>query len=161
MMYRNSQKFHLNVTDRRATQRVLAILCTVLFVTTIVFGAIALRNGTYRSRANEQFPLQMLNAVSHAIEEVDRMAGMVTSNTSARLAKVRQYVYYMEQLNELSINLAGGESGRLAPDSAFTALYADLDQFDAITQQATTSTLDARTALGNHLMLLREILSAE
>ena len=65
----------------------------------------------------------------------------------------------MEQLNAVSMALAGGESGRLAPDDAFSALYNDLNNFESITQQATTSTLDARTQLLNHLTLLQGILS--
>lgn len=142
-------------------QRILAIACVVLLASTIVFGMVAARNGVYRKRADGQFGQRMINAVSSAIDEANRMSGMVTSNISSRLAKVRQYVYYMDQLNALSISLSGGESGRLAPDDAFAALYKDLEEFEAITQQATTSTLDIRTRLLNHLTGLKLVLTGE
>ncbi|MBE5781889.1 MAG: hypothetical protein E7329_01075 [Clostridiales bacterium] len=158
MMYRSSQKVHFNAADTRLQRRVLLITCAVLLIAAIVLGVLAASSGAYRSRAEIQFSQRMQGAVSSAIEEVNRMAGMVTSNTTARLAKVRQYVYYMEQLNAVSMALAGGEMGRLAPDDAFTALYNDLDTFESIAQQATTSTLDARTQLLNHLTLLQGIL---
>ena len=64
----------------------------------------------------------------------------------------------MEQLNSLSISLAGGEGGRLAPDAYFTQLYSDLDTFEAIVQQSTTSTLDIRSQLLNHLTQLQALL---
>lgn len=159
MMYRNSQKVHMNVTDMRLQRRVLLITCAVLLVVSIVLGVTLLRSGGYRSRAADQFSQRMLSAVSSAVDEVNRMSGIVTSNTSARLARVRQYIYYMEQLNSLSMALARGESGRLAPDDAFVALYSDLESFESLTQTATTSTLDVRTTLLDHLTLLQTILA--
>lgn len=161
MMYRNSQKVHLNAADTRLQRRVLLIACAVLLIATIALSVSTASNGAYRGRAEAQLSQRMLGAAASAIDEVNRMAGMVTSNTTARLAKVRQYVYYMEQLNEVSMALAGGEGGRLAPDDAFTALYNDLANFESITQQATTSTLDARTQLLNHLTLLQSILAGQ
>lgn len=159
MMYRNSQKVHMNVTDMRLQRRVLLIACAVLLAVSIALGVALLRSGGYRGRAEVQFNQRMLSAASSAVDEVNRMAGIVTSNTSARLARVRQYVYYMEQLNALSMSLAGGESGRLAPDDAFVALYSDLEAFESLTQTATTSTLDVRTTLLNHLAILQSILA--
>lgn len=159
MMYRNSQKVHMNVTDMRLQRRVLLIACAVLLAVSIALGVALLRSGGYRGRAEVQFNQRMLSAASSAVDEVNRMAGIVTSNTSARLARVRQYVYYMEQLNVLSMSLAGGESGRLAPDDAFVALYSDLEAFESLTQTATTSTLDVRTTLLNHLAILQSILA--
>lgn len=159
MMYRNSQKVHMNVTDMRLQRRVLLTACAVLLAVSVGLGVTLLRSGGYRSRAETQFSQRMLSAVSSAVDEVNRMSGIVTSNTSARLARVRQYIYYMEQLNALSMSLAGGEGGRLAPDDAFVALYSDLESFESLTQTATTSTLDVRTTLLNHLTILQSILA--
>lgn len=158
MMYRKSQKVHMNVTDMRLQKRVLLIACAVLLILSIIFGVTALRNGVYRKNAQAQFRYRMQTNVASAIDEVNRMSGMVTSNTTARLARIRQYIYYMEQLNSLSMYLDGGESGRLAPDEAFTALASDLDAFESLTQAATSSTLDVRTQLLTHLSTLQSIL---
>lgn len=161
MMYRNSQKVHMNVTDMRLQRRVLVIACAVLLAAALGLGMTALRNSAYRGRAETQLGQRMLSAVSSAVDEVNRMSGIVTSNTTSRLARVRQYVYYMEQLNAISMALAGGEGGRLAPDDAFTALYSDLDAFESLTQTATTSTLDVRTLLLAHLTTLQSILAGQ
>lgn len=160
MMYRNNNRLHMNVTDTRMQRRVLALICAALLISTVVFAVIAQRRSAYRVQAQEQFQQRMIGAVSNAIDEVNRMAGMVTSTTTARLSKVRQYVYYAEQLNSLSIALSG-ESGRMAPSEAFTALYGDLESFEALTQTATASTLDARTLLLTHLTTLQTLLAGQ
>lgn len=158
MMYRNSQKVQMNVTDMRLQKRVLLITSAVLLVAVIVLTGIVIRGNSYESRARNQMNQRMLSAVASAIDEVNRMSGIVTSNTGSRLAKVRQYVYYMEQINEISIALSG-ESGRLAPDDAFVALYSDLTAFETLTQTATASTLDIRTLLLTHLTTLQSIMA--
>ncbi|MCI5565629.1 MAG: hypothetical protein MR400_08050 [Clostridiales bacterium] len=160
MMYRNSQKVHMNATDTRMQRRILAALCLVFLITTIFFGVTAVRNAVYQKNARTQFNQRMLSAASSAIDEVNRMAGMVTSNTASRLAKVRQYVYLMDQLNAISIALSG-EGGRLAPAEAFTALYSDLDAMEALMQTATASTLDSRTVLLAHLTYLKDCLTGD
>ena len=161
MMYHKSQKVHMNVTDMRLQKRVLLGACAIFLILAVVFGTVALRNGVYRKKAQEQFQYRMQTTVASAIDEVNRMSGMVTSNTSARLARIRQYIYYMEQLNTLSMYLAGGENGRLAPNEAFTALNSDLDSFEALTQAATSSTLDIRAQLLTHLTTLQSILQPQ
>ena len=98
-----------------------------------------------------QFEQRMYSASAAAIDEVSRLNSIVTSNYSARLDRVRQYVYYMDQLNTMSISLAGGESGRLVRADFFTTLNEDLDTMDDLLALSTTSTLDARTKLQNHL----------
>lgn len=100
----------------------------------------------------------MYSASASAVEEVGRLGSIVTSNASARLARVRQYVFYMDQLNSLSISLAGSEAGRLVSADRFTTLYADLETMENLIQLSTTSTLDARTLLQNHLMELQDAL---
>ena len=160
-MYRNTLKVHMNVTDTRLRRRILVIACLFFFCLSLIFGAAYLRASAYRSKAQTQMSQRMLSAAASAVEEVNRMSGVVASNTSARLSKVRQYVYYMEQLNALSMALAGGESGRLAPEQAFTSLYSDLETFEAQTQAATTSTMETRTLLLTHLTTLQTLLAGQ
>ena len=160
MMYgSNRQRSRMNQPDLFLQRRVLLIVCILLLGLVIALGFVAIRNGTYRDRAEMQFSQRMYTAVSNAVNEVNRMGGYTTSSTNAQLSRIRQYIYYMEQLNSLSLYLAGGESGRLAPDAYFTQLYSDLDTFEAIVQQSTTSTLDIRSQLLNHLTQLQALLS--
>ena len=157
-MYRNSFKVNMTTGDMRLQRRVLLIACLVLLIGCIVLSVIAARSSTYQHRAENQFNQRMISAAASAIDEVNRMSGLVTSNTTSRLARVRQYVYTMEQINAISISLSG-EGARLAPDEAFTALYGDLDTFESLAQAATTSTMDARTSLLAHLTTLQSILT--
>ena len=45
------------------------------------------------------------------------------------------------------------------PGDLFTAIYTDLDTFEALTQAATSSTLDTRTQLLEHLSALQSALA--
>ena len=156
MMYRKPQmRGQTTNTDLLLHRRILLIVCAVLLLATALLGAAVLRNGADRDKMKAQFSQRMYSACVSALDEVNRLGSIVTTNASARLARVRQYIYYMEQLNAMSISLTGGESGRLAPADAFTALYSDLDNFEALIQQSTTTTLDARSTLLTHLQLLQ------
>lgn len=145
----------------RLQRRVLCILCVLLLAAVAVLSVIAIRSMAYRRQANAQLTQRMISAVASAIDEVNRMDSIVTSNTPSRLSRVRQYVYHMEQLNSMSMTLGGGERGRMAPSDAFTALYADLDSLDSVIQAAKTSTQDGRTALLAHLVMLQNYLTGQ
>ena len=158
MMYRNPKRVHMNTGDLRLQRRVLLAVCAVLLCVAVVLGALVARNGVFRKQTLLQLNQRMSNAVSSAVEEVNRMSGIATSNTSVRLARVRQYVYFMNQLNELSMSLRGGEGGRMAPSALMESLFDDLDAFEAQTQAATSSTMDTRTQLLNHLTEMQNVL---
>jgi len=159
MMYHNkSVKMNMNVNDLKIQRRVLCFLCVALLVGCVVMGTLMGRNSAYRNQAKQQFSQRMISAVASAIDEVNRMSGVAASNTTARLARVRQYVYHMDQLNELSIQLAGGESGRLISANALNTLFNDLDAFEALVQGSKSSTMDIRTQLLDHLTMLQTAL---
>lgn len=160
MMYRNNNRLHMNVTDTRMQRRVLALICVALLISTVAFAITAHRNSAYRTRAQEQFQQRMIGAVSNAIGEAKSMDGKIPSNTMVRLSRVRQYVYYAEQLNSMSIALSG-EAGRLAPNEAFTALYGDLKEFEELTLGATAPTLDTLALLLTHLTTLQTLLAGQ
>ena len=152
MMYKKtSPRFQVSNADLKLQRRVVLLLCAALLAAAVAMGVYALRGRAYQDRVNMQFQQRMYSACNAAVDEVNKLGSIVTSNASAQLSRVRQYIYYMEQLNAMSISLAGGEKGRFLGEEAFTALYADLDQFESLIQQSTTSTLDARTQLLTHL----------
>jgi len=151
MMYGKSRpRVILQQGNLRLQRRVLMIVCAALLIAVIILTVAVIRNSVFRRQTQTQLSQRMVSAAASAVDEVNRMSSIATSSTNARLARVRQYVYCMEQFNLMSIALSG-ESGRLASNEAFTALYADLETFEAQTQSATTSTLDTRANLLSHL----------
>ncbi len=136
-----------------------------LYVTLLVLMAVALvavsigyfQAAGYRNAAKQQIARRLNSAVIDAIDQVNRMAGGVQSSSSQRLSMVRQYVYSIDQFNDLSISISG-EEGRLVPNEAIAALYDDLDTYERIVQTATSSTLEIRTNLLTHLTVLKSML---
>jgi len=152
MMYRKTTpRFQVSIADLKMHRKILFLICVVLLILSIGLGVLLVQNMGYQRKVAMQFEQRMYSASAAAIDEVSRLNSIVTSNYSARLARVRQYVYYMDQLNTMSISLAGGESGRLVRADFFTTLNEDLDTMDDLLALSTTSTLDARTKLQNHL----------
>lgn len=159
MMYGKSRpRVILQQGDLRLQRRVLAIVCAALFIAAVILTVSLIRASVYRTQAQTQFRQRMISAAASAVDEVNRMSGIATSSTSARLSRVRQYVYAAEQMNLMSTSLSG-EGGRMAPGDLFTAIYTDLDTFEALTQAATSSTLDTRTQLLEHLSALQTALA--
>lgn len=149
----------MNDRDLRLRVRVLTVICVLLLLSTAVLAMVMVRNNAYRAQAQQQFSQRMINSISSAVDEVNRMSGVAASDTSARLSRVRQYIYHMDQLNDLSMKLAGGENGRLVSAAAFTTIYQDLDNFESVLQGSKSSTLDIRTQLLADLTALQTMLS--
>ncbi|MBR5111405.1 MAG: hypothetical protein IK099_14595 [Clostridia bacterium] len=158
-MYRKvTPRFQITNESLKLQRRVLLATCAVLLIVIAVLAFFTIRNMNYQGKVQSQISQRMYSASASAIEEVSKLGSIVTSNASARLARVRQYVYYMDQLNSISISLAGGEGGRQVGADYFTTLYADLETMENLLQLSTTSTLDARTLLQNHLTELQNAL---
>ena len=159
MMYRKtSPRIQASSADLRLHRRVLLIVCAVLLIATAILTVSVIRNASYQDRVKMQLSQRMYSASSAAMDEVNKLGSIVTSNASARLARVRQHIYYMEQLNDLSISLTGN---RLAPDDAFTVLNSDLDTFEELLQPSPTTPLHARSLLITHLQALQTVLNQQ
>jgi hypothetical protein len=159
MMYRKtSPRIQASSADLRLHRRVLLIVCAVLLIATAILTVSVIRNASYQDRVKMQLSQRMYSASSAAMDEVNKLGSIVTSNASARLARVRQHIYYMEQLNDLSISLTGN---RLAPDDAFTVLNSDLETFEELLQQSTTTPLTARSLLITHLQAVQTVLNQQ
>ena len=158
MMYRNSQP-HLqaSMADLRFHRRVLLIVCVILLAATAFLTVTLIRGNFAQDRTREQLTQRMYSACTAAVDEVNKIGGITASNTAAQIGRARQYIFYMEQLNAMSVSMYG-ESGRMAQDDAFTALYEDLDSFEKQVQQARSSTIDIRTLLLTHLRALQAYL---
>ena len=128
---------------------VLLLAATVLLTITTISG------NSFRARTREQYTQAMSSNVSNAISVVSRMDSVTVSTTSQRLGVIRQYVYAMEQVNRISIQMFGEGQGRYVPDDAFTALYQDLDNYETLVQSAKSSTVETRELLITHLKLVQ------
>ncbi len=161
MMYRKTQsRFQTSNTDLRLQRRVLLGACAVLLIAAVVFGVLYFSGTGYRSQTRMQLRQRMYGASVSSIDEVSRLGSIVTTSASSRIGRVRQYIYYMEQLNALSIALEGN-GGQLVPDDTFPTLYSDLETLEGLILQSTSPTLDARTLLLNHLETLRDYLGQQ
>lgn len=159
-MYRRaSQRFQFTNTDLLLQRRVLAAACAVLLATAVAFGTLYANSSGYQRRVQDQVRSRMDSACAAALDEVNRLGSIVTTNTSARISRARQYLYYMEQLNSLTVALDGTGSS-LVPSDTFPTLYADLETLEELILQSTTSILDARTTMIDHLTTLRAYLNA-
>ena len=161
MMYRKPQlRIPVTNEDLRLHRRVLLISCAVLLIAAVVFGTLYFTGNGYRTQVQLQIRQRMYSASSAAVDEVNRMGSIITSSASSRIGRVRQYIYYMEQLNALTISL-DGNGANLVPDDTFPTLYGDLEKLEELILQSTSPTLDTRTLLLTHLQTLQAYLNKQ
>ena len=146
------------VIGGRTRQNILVATIAVLMVAVIVLSIVYARTIRYQNAMEQQFQRRVNSALIDALEQANRLTGSVQANSASRLALIRQYVYSVDQYNQMSI-MVKGESGRLVPQEAITTLYNDLDAYDKLVQTATSSTLEIRTDLTLHLTALQQSLA--
>ena len=139
----------------RLRYRILLAAVVILLAATVVLAVVSVSNSGFAGRSREQFAQAMSSNVAGALSVTNRMDSVTMSNTSQRLGQIRQYVYCMEQINRISIQLFGEAQGRYVPDTAFTALYQDLDNYEQLVQSGKNSTVETRELLINHLTLVQ------
>ena len=139
----------------RLRYRILMIASVLLLAATVLLTITTISGKSFRARTREQYTQAMSSNVSNAISVVSRMDSVTVSTTSQRLGVIRQYVYAMEQVNRISIQMFGEGQGRYVPDDAFTALYQDLDNYETLVQSAKSSTVETRELLITHLKLVQ------
>ncbi len=155
--YRFRQKPGFQTYGTKTQQRATLIALVLLLAAVIILGAFYARGAAYQARTVEQFRRRINSNLVDAIGQVSRMTGGVQSNSSIKLGQIRQHIYSMEQINAISIAVSG-ESGRLIPQEAVTALFEDLDRYELAIQTATGNTLEERTLLLTHLTALQGII---
>lgn len=157
-MYRYSQQVRQNLSNSRARARIFAILFLLALIGCIYFGAAYSRESAYHTAAQQQLLQRVRSSCINAKTLADKLPSSVQSDTATRLSQIRQYVHAIDQLNATAVSL-DGEEGRIVPEEAIDALYADLDSYFSILQTNTTSVLETRTLLINHLTALQALLS--
>ena len=110
------------------------------------------------SRSSSEALVRVRTCCTDAKNLAEKMATSIQSNTALQLANIRQGVYAMDQLNSAALALYG-EAGRLVPEVALTGLYEDVDTYFTVIQTNTTSVLEVRALLINHLTALQGLLA--
>lgn len=150
----------LSTPDLRLQRRVLLIACAVLLTAAVVLAALYVPTSSYHKQVRVQLRQRLYSTCSSAIDEVNRLGSIVTSSASSRIGRVRQYIYYMEQLNAINVSL-DGKGASLVPDDVFPTLYTDLETLEELILQSTSPTLDARSTLLSHLQTLQAYLGQQ
>lgn len=157
-MYQNTRpRMQLTSAELRLQRRVLLIACAVLLAAAITFGVLYFPASGYHSQVQVQVHQRMYSTCTSAIDEVNGLGSIVTSSAVSRIGRVRQYIYYMKQLNSIIVAL-DGKGASLVPDDVFPTLEADLQTLEELILQSTSPTLDARTTLLDHLQKLQDYL---
>jgi len=159
-MYRYSHQVRQNMGQHRLKNAVLLALLVVLLIGCIVLSGLLGDAAMYRSHAREQIESTIFSDLTNARTLAERLTSSVQSNTTTTLSQIRQYIYSIDQMNNLSISL-DGETGRIVPDDAIKALYQDIEAYFSIIQTNTSSILETRTLLVNHLNALQLVLMGE
>lgn len=145
----------------RLRYRILLVAVVLLLVATVALSVMTVTGNSFKAKSREQYTQAMSNNVANAISVVNRMESVTVSTTSQRLGIIRQYVYAMEQINRISVQMFGEGPGRYVPDDAFTALYQDLDNYESLVQSAKNSTVETRELLITHLRLVQGYINGE
>ena len=156
-MYRYSHQVRQNMGQYRLRNILILVLLVVSLLGCIVLGSLYGNAADYRSSAREQIESSIFSDLTNARTLAERLTSSVQSNTATTLSQIRQYIYSIDQMNNLSVTL-DGEAGNIVPSEAITALYQDIDAYFSIIQTNTTSILETRTLLVNHLNALQAVL---
>ena len=160
-MYQYAAQIKHSSANFRLRYRIMLIAVIILMITTVVFGIMALNGSSLGSRTHGTFLQAMSNNAASAISVANRLDSTSNSTASQRLGVIRQYVYGMEQINRISIQLFGEQGGRFVPDVGFTSLYKDLDDYEELVQSAKNSTVEIRERMINHLKLVQGYINGD
>ena len=142
----------------RLRYRILLVAVVLLAISTAVLAVMTVTSSRQVARSRDQYRQAMTNNAANALSVANRLESVTVSNTSQKLGQVRQYVFSMEQVNRISIQMFG-EGGRYLPDDAFTALYSDLDRYEELIQSGKNSTVEVRELMIAHLNSVQAILN--
>ncbi len=156
--YRYQQKPTMTQYGTKMQRRVLFGLTLALLIGVVALSIWGFNQAATINRTKAQLERRINSALMDAIDQVSRLTGGVQSNTGSKLALVRQYIFSIDQMNNVAIAVFG-EGGRIVPAEAITALYHDIDVYETTIQTATSSTLEIRTTTLTHLTALQKIIA--
>ncbi len=158
--YRFQKKPAFQQYGTKNQQRLMLVALVLLLIAVIVLGILYSGSVIFQHKTIAQFESRINSNLVDAIGQVSRMTGSVQSNSSIKLGQIRQYVFAMDNINNISVFIRG-EGGRIIPQEALTAIFSVLDRYEVAVQTATGNTLELRTLLLTHLMSLQKVLTQE
>ncbi len=138
--------------------RIMLIVMVVLLALVVFLGVRNISLSSFRGRTADSFYHGLSSNVSSAISTANRLESTTNSTTSYTLGLVRQYIYSMDQVNQMCANLTGKT---YVPQDAFTALYSDLENYQALVLTNKKSTVETREMLLTHLSLVQGYINGE
>ena len=156
-MYRYSHQVRMNMGRYRLRNAIILGLLILSLLACIMLIGMYASAAHYRSVSREQIEATILSDLTNARTLAERLTSSLQSNTPVTLSQIRQYIYSIDQMNKLAIHL-DGEGGRIVPNNAISALYQDIEAYFSIMHPRTSSILETRTLLVNHLNALQLVL---
>ena len=152
-----TDRITLQKGDKRPLNQKLLIGLIVFFmVTTILFMSLYLAGRGAKPQVKSLIERYTVIAVSDAIEADNRLIAGIQSDSAAKLALVRQNIYLIDRLSSLCLAICGEAT---VPPEALTALYDDVNNYQELLQTVSSSTLETRSMLLNHLLSLQDLLT--
>jgi hypothetical protein len=151
-----TDRITLRQGDKRPlNQKLLLSLIVILLATTILFLSLYLAGRGVKPQVKSLIERYTVIAVSDAIDSVNRLTTGIQSDSAAKLALVRQNIFLIDRLSSLSLSICGEAT---VPPEALTALYDDVNRYQELLQTVSSSTLETRSTLLNHLLSLQDLL---
>lgn len=138
--------------------RVMLIVMIVLIAAVVFLGVRTIMLSSFRGNTENVLYHSMTSNISSAISVANRLDSTTSSSTSYTLGLVRQHVYALEQVNQAYASLTGRT---YVPQDAFTALYADLESYQALILGNKKSTVETREMLLTHLALVQGYINGD
>ena len=156
-MYRYSHQVRMNMGQHRLRNAIILSVLVISLIACILLSGMYASAAHYRATARDRIEGAIMSDLTNARTLAERLPNSVQSNTATMLSQIRQYIYGIDQMNNLAIRL-DGEGGRIVPSDAVSALYQDIEAYFAIIETNVTSILETRTLLVNHLNALQAVL---
>lgn len=152
-MTRSRDSVKINAGSNKS-RNILLMATLLLAAAVVVLFVMYSRAGAFKRNTQAQLKRYVDSALTDAIENVNRLGSSVQSDSAVRLSMVRQNVYLIDKLNNISITLSGRGAAQVSGED-LSVLYDDLSVYERLLQTATASTLEARTNLLTHLVAVK------
>lgn len=158
-MVRNNfkSKFQSSGTIAKKYNYVFILLTFILLILGIIFGILFFSASTYKKSSESLMKKYAVDASTDALEYANKLTSAIQSDTGFNLAMVRQNIYLLSRLNDMSIQLSG-HAKVLVPLDALKTINEDLEKYNKLLQTGTSSTMEIRTTLVNHLLSLQYLI---
>lgn len=155
MLHHSRRASALENQSRQKRRKLLLMAVHLIAAAALIVCFLIVRPGAVSGDLRSQLIASCKQSVSDGIKESNAISSIGGAAAYPRLALVRQYVYYIDQINQICVTTQGV---RLAQDDVIAALYQALHDYTSSVQSG-SSTTAAQNALSKQLATLQEQLS--